>query len=50
VKTFVLPTPPVSWRAEVTIAPTFSPASVDPRLGDPRQLGAVVTFRYVPGR
>jgi hypothetical protein len=48
-KTFALPTPPVSWRAEVTIAPTFSPASIDPRLGDPRQLGAVVTFKYVPG-
>jgi hypothetical protein len=48
--TVLVPTPPAPWRAEVTIAPTFSPAAIDPRLGDARQLGAVVTFGYVPDR
>jgi len=47
-KSFVLPTPPSPWRVEVGIDPTFSPAELDPSLGDPRQLGAVVTFTYVP--
>jgi hypothetical protein len=48
--TVVVPTPPLPWRAEVTIAPTFSPAAIDPRLGDPRELGAVVGYKYVPSR
>jgi hypothetical protein len=45
-KTFSLPTPPVPWRVEVTINPTFSPAELDPRQSDPRQLGARVNFSY----
>ena len=44
----LLPTPPSPWRAEVNIDPTFSPAEIDPTQGDARQLGAVVTFTYVP--
>jgi hypothetical protein len=49
-QTLTLPTPAKPWRAEVTIVPTFSPAAIDPRKGDQRQLGAVVTYRYVPDR
>jgi hypothetical protein len=49
-KTFSLPTPPGPWRVEVTIDPTFSPAALDPRLGDQRQLGARVNFGYKSGR
>jgi hypothetical protein len=45
---FILPTPPSPWRAEVNIDPTFSPAEIDPNQGDARQLGAVVNFTYVP--
>jgi hypothetical protein len=47
-KSFALPTPPSPWRAEVSIDPTFSPAEIDPKQGDARQLGAVVTFTVVP--
>jgi hypothetical protein len=47
---FVLPTPPRPWRAEVKVFPTFSPAKLDKTLGDARDLGAVVTFTYVPDR
>jgi hypothetical protein len=46
VRVFSLPTPPVPWRVEVTINPTFSPAELDPSLSDPRQLGARVDFAY----
>ena len=46
VKTFVLPTPPVGWRVEVTIDPTFVPRELDPTLGDARALGARVVFAY----
>ena len=38
-----LATPPPPFRAVVRVWPTFSP-----RAGDPRQLGAVVRFRFVP--
>jgi hypothetical protein len=50
VKTFLLPTPAAPWRAEVTIDPTFSPAELDPTLGDQRHLGAVPSFTYIPER
>ncbi len=46
VKVFSLPTPPVPWRVEVTIYPTFSPAELDSSKSDPRQLGARVNFAY----
>ena len=36
------------WRVEVSVHPTFSPAELDPSLGDRRQLGAVVSFEFVP--
>jgi hypothetical protein len=49
-QTLTVPTPGKPWRAEVTIVPTFSPAAIDPRQSDQRQLGAVVTYRYVPER
>jgi hypothetical protein len=44
----VLPVPAVPWRVEVSIDPTFSPAELDPSLGDRRQLGAVVAFEFLP--
>ena len=44
VKRFVLRTPPQPWRVEVRINPTFVPSQIDPTLGDPRQLGALVSF------
>ena len=47
-QSFLLPTPPLPWRAEVTVSPTFSPAQLDPAQTDSRQLGAVVSFTYIP--
>lgn len=38
----------VPFLIEVTIEPTFSPAELDPRSGDTRQLGARPEFSYVP--
>ena len=40
--------PSVPWRAEVTIDPTFVPRELDPNQPDARQLGAVVTFEFIP--
>ena len=44
----LVPVPPVPWRAEATVAKTFVPAELDPSLGDRRELGAVVSFEFVP--
>jgi hypothetical protein len=44
----LLRVPSVPWRVEVTIAPTFVPRELDPNLPDARQLGARVTFEFVP--
>ena len=38
----------VPFRVEVTIEPTFSPAELDPRSGDTRQLGARPEFGFIP--
>jgi hypothetical protein len=38
----------VPFRVEVTIEPTFSPAELDPRSGDTRQLGARPEFAFIP--
>jgi hypothetical protein len=38
----------VPFRVEVTIEPTFSPAELDPRSGDTRQLGARPEFSFIP--
>jgi hypothetical protein len=46
-KTFVIPTS-VPYRVEITISPTFSPAKIDPALGDLRELGAQVGFSFIP--
>lgn len=35
---------------DVRITPTFSPAKLDPNLGDVRELGAQVAFEFVPNR
>jgi hypothetical protein len=50
VKTFVLPTPPLPWRVDVTIDPTFSPGKLDPSLSDFRELGAQPGFSYALDR
>jgi hypothetical protein len=47
-KTFSIPTPAARFRIEVNVTPTFSPHELVPQLGDNRQLGAVLTYRFVP--
>lgn len=44
----LVPVPSDPWRVEVSIDPTFSPAELDPNLGDRRELGAVVSFEFIP--
>ena len=48
-KTFVLPTPGSRFAVRVIIDAKFVPHDLDPANGDVRQLGAVVTYRFVPG-
>jgi hypothetical protein len=38
----------VPFRVEVTIEPTFSPAKLDPRSSDLRELGAQPSFEFIP--
>lgn len=38
----------VPFRVEVRISPTFSPAELDERLSDSRQLGAQPSFEFIP--
>ena len=45
-QTFNIAPPPPPFRVEVTVDPTFSPAQFGQ--GDTRQLGAQVSFLYVP--
>jgi hypothetical protein len=45
--TFLVPAT-VPFRAEVEITPTFSPARLDDRLSDVRELGAQPAFGFVP--
>jgi hypothetical protein len=45
VRTFRVPAPGGPFRVEVTVAPTFVPAEVDPGSTDARALGAQVSFR-----
>ena len=44
----LLRVPDVPWRVEVKIAPTFVARELDPNSPDARQLGARVTFEFVP--
>ena len=44
----VLPVPAEPWRVEVTVDPTFVPNELDSNLGDRRELGAVVSFEFIP--
>jgi hypothetical protein len=46
-RTLSFPAPDAPWRAEVEIQ-TFVPKEVDPTKSDGRQLGAVVSFGFVP--
>jgi hypothetical protein len=43
---FVLRTPAPPFKVEVSVAPTFVPADLDPRIGDRRELGAVTSFAF----
>lgn len=45
---FEVPAPPI--RAEVEITPTFVPNDLDPRIGDRRPLGAVVSYEFTETR
>jgi hypothetical protein len=45
---FSLSPPPVPWRVEVTIEPTFVPQKLDPSRSDTRELGAVFEARFEP--
>jgi hypothetical protein len=47
-RTYRLPSPPVPFRVEITVARTFVPAELDPTTFDQRALGAQVSFRVVP--
>ena len=49
-RTFRIPSPRPPFRVEVTVTPTFVPRELDPRVGDNRQLGAQVSYRFVPAR
>ena len=44
----VLPVPAEPWRVEVSVDPTFVPRELDPNQGDARELGAKVTFEFLP--
>lgn len=44
----LVPVPPVAWRVEARVSATFVPNELDPNLGDRRQLGAIVSFEFVP--
>ena len=44
----LVPVPDGPWRAEATVDETFVPHELDPNLGDARNLGAVVSFEFVP--
>jgi hypothetical protein len=46
----VLKAPGPRFRVEVTITPTFSPNELDPTQGDRRQLGAKVSYIFLPPR
>jgi hypothetical protein len=46
---FRIPAPGPRFRVEVHVAPTFRPIDVNPRLSDARELGAQVTYTFVPG-
>jgi MFS family permease len=48
-KTFVLPTPGSRFAARVIVDDKFIPHQLDPSNSDVRQLGAVVTYTWVPG-
>jgi hypothetical protein len=40
--------PPVPWRVEANVDSTFVPNRLDASLGDRRELGAIVSFEFVP--
>jgi hypothetical protein len=48
-KTFVVPTPGARFAARVIVDNKFIPHQLDPGNSDTRALGAVVTYRFVPG-
>jgi hypothetical protein len=47
-KEFIIAAPPAPFRAEVSVLPLFSPHDLNPANGDLRELGAQVSYRFVP--
>jgi hypothetical protein len=47
-KQFVIPAPPAPFRADVSVLPLFSPHDLNPANGDLRELGAQVSYKFVP--
>jgi hypothetical protein len=47
-KQFVIPTPRPPFRAEVSVLPLFSPHDLNPGSSDLRDLGAQVSYAFVP--
>jgi hypothetical protein len=47
-KSLVLPAPGPRFRVEVRVTPHFRPHDYDPANGDRRELGAVLTYRFIP--
>jgi hypothetical protein len=47
---FVVDAPPAPFRAEVRVWPPFRPVDLDPRNSDIRELGAQVSYEFVPRR
>jgi hypothetical protein len=48
VEPLLVPVPPGPWRVEAEVDETFVPNELDSNQGDRRELGAVVSFRFVP--
>ena len=49
-KTFTLPAPSSRFAVRVVVDQLFVPHDLNPSDGDVRQLGAVVTYRFVPAQ
>ena len=48
VEPLLVPLPSGPWRVEAEVDETFVPRELDSNQGDARELGAVVSFRFVP--
>lgn len=48
IEPLVVRVPPVPWRAEAKVDSTFVPNELDSNQGDRRELGAVVSYEFIP--